>query len=68
MSVIEEKNLEDKFIKVARFLTRARPDAEIPEEIVGILKIAIGKENVDFITAFEEKNSFTMGELKENLK
>ncbi|MFX1455030.1 MAG: 4Fe-4S binding protein [Promethearchaeota archaeon] len=68
MSVIEEKSLDEKFIKVAKFLTRARADADIPEEIVGILKIAIGKDNVDFMTVFEEKNSFTLEELKESLK
>ncbi|MFW9941954.1 MAG: 4Fe-4S binding protein [Candidatus Thorarchaeota archaeon] len=64
----DEKNLDEKFINAARIITRAEADAAIPEEIVGIVKIAVGEDNVDFLSAFEEKSSFTMEELKESLK
>jgi Pyruvate/2-oxoacid:ferredoxin oxidoreductase delta subunit len=64
----DEKNLEQNFIHAARIITRAKPDAPIPEEMVGIVRIAVGEDNVDFLRAFEEKVSFTMEELKESLK
>ncbi len=64
----DEKKLDEKFTNAARIITRAKPDDAIPEEIVGIIKIAVGEENVDFLRAFEEKSSFTMEELKDSLK
>ncbi|MHA2390609.1 MAG: 4Fe-4S binding protein [Promethearchaeota archaeon] len=67
MSVSEEKTLDQKFVKAAEIITRAKPGAKLPEEIVGIVKIAVGKDNVDFLRAFEKKSSYTMEELKESL-
>ncbi|MHA2039357.1 MAG: 4Fe-4S binding protein [Promethearchaeota archaeon] len=68
MSISEEKIIDQKFIKAAEIITRAKSGTKLPEELVGIVKIAVGKDNVDFLTAFEEKISFTMEELKESLK
>lgn len=68
MSISDEKKLDQKFIHAAKIITRAKPDATIPEEIVGIVRIAVGADNVDFLRAFEEKVSFTMEELKDSLK
>ncbi|MFX1281314.1 MAG: hypothetical protein ACFFA3_18325, partial [Promethearchaeota archaeon] len=68
MSISDEINLEQKFIKAAEIITRAKKGIKIPEETVGIIKIAVGEDNVDFIRAFEEKGSLTMEELKESLK
>ena len=68
MSISDEKNLDQKFIKAAEILTRAKPGTKIPVELVGILKITVGEDNVDFLRAFEEKSSYTIEELKESLK
>ncbi|MFX1427979.1 MAG: 4Fe-4S binding protein [Promethearchaeota archaeon] len=68
MSVSDVGSLEQKFVKAAKIITRAKESTEIPEETVGIIRIAVGKDNVDFIRAFEEKSSLTMEELKESLK
>ena len=68
MSISDEKNLDQKFIKATEILTRAKSGTKIPDELVGIIKIAVGEDNVDFLKAFEEKTSFTMEELKESLK
>ena len=64
----DEKNLDQKFIRAAEILTGAKPGTKLPEELVGIIRIAVGEDNVDFLRAFEEKTSFTMEELKESLK
>jgi NAD-dependent dihydropyrimidine dehydrogenase PreA subunit len=68
MSISDEKKLDQKFIKATEIITRAKPGTKFPEELVGIIKIAVGEDNVDFLRAFEDKNSFTMEELKESLK
>ncbi|MFX0166368.1 MAG: 4Fe-4S binding protein [Promethearchaeota archaeon] len=68
MSISEEKNLDQKFIKATEIITRAKPSTKLPEELVGIIRIAVGEDNADFIGAFEEKSSLTMEELKESLK
>ncbi|MFX1376000.1 MAG: 4Fe-4S dicluster-binding protein [Promethearchaeota archaeon] len=68
MAISDERNLEQKFIEAAKIITRAKEGIKIPEETVGIIKIAVGKDSVDFIRAFEEKSSLTMEELKERLK
>ncbi|MFW9878048.1 MAG: 4Fe-4S binding protein [Candidatus Thorarchaeota archaeon] len=68
MSINEKQNLTQKFIKATKIITRAKAGIELPEELVGIIKIAVGEDNVDFLRAFEEKNSLTMDELKESLK
>lgn len=68
MTIRDEKNLDQKFINAAEIITRAKPGATIPKEIVGIIEIAVGEDNVDFLRAFEEKSSLTMEELKESLK
>ncbi|MFW9866779.1 MAG: 4Fe-4S binding protein [Candidatus Thorarchaeota archaeon] len=68
MSVQDEKNQNQKLIKVAEIITRAKEGAKIQEEIVEILRITVGEDNADFLRAFEEKSSLTMGELKENLR
>ncbi|GAH00065.1 unnamed protein product, partial [marine sediment metagenome] len=68
MSISDEKNPNQKFIRAAEILTKAKPGTKIPEELVGIIKIAVGEDNVDFLEVFAEKTSFTMEELKESLK
>jgi NAD-dependent dihydropyrimidine dehydrogenase PreA subunit len=68
MSISDENNLEQKFRKAAEIITRAKDGTKIPEETVGIIKITVGEDNVDFIRAFEEKSSLTMEELKQSLK
>ena len=68
MSISDGKNPNQKFIRAAEILTKAKPGAKIPEELVGIIKIAVGEDNVDFLEVFAEKTSFTMEELKESLK
>ena len=68
MSLKDEKNPEQKFVRAAEILTGANPGTKMPEELVGILKIAVGVDNVEFLEAFAEKTSFTMEELKESLK
>ncbi|MHA1915710.1 MAG: 4Fe-4S binding protein [Promethearchaeota archaeon] len=68
MSEKVEKKLDQKFLKAAEIILRAKPGREIPEEIVGIIEIAVGDENAEFLTVFEEKTSQTMDELKSSLK
>ncbi len=68
MSEIKEQSLDQKFKKAAEIITRAKSGTELPEELVGIIKIAVGEDNVDFLRVFEGKNSYTMEELKEALK
>ena len=68
MSLKDEKNPEQKFVRAAEILTGANPGTKMPEELVGILKIAVREDNVEFLEAFAEKTSFTMEELKESLK
>ena len=68
MSRSDDKNLDQKFKKAAEILTRAKPGTVIPDELVGILKITVGEDIVDFLRAFEEKSSYTIEELKESLK
>ena len=68
MSTGDKEKLDYKFIRATEILTGAKPGTKMPEELVGIIKIAVGEDNVDFLKAFEEKTSFTMGELKESLK
>ena len=68
MSLKDEKNPEQKFVRAAEILIGANPGTKMPEELVGILKIAVGEDNVEFLEAFAEKTSFTMEELKESLK
>jgi ferredoxin len=68
MSISDGKNPNQKFIRAAEILTKAKPGSRIPVELVGIIKIAVGEDNVDFLEVFAEKTSFTMEELKESLK
>jgi NAD-dependent dihydropyrimidine dehydrogenase PreA subunit len=68
MSISDDKNSDQKIVKVAEIITRAKEGAKIPEEIVEILRITVGEDNADFLKIFEEKNSLTMEELKDNLK
>ncbi|MHA2183045.1 MAG: hypothetical protein ACXAAH_16630, partial [Promethearchaeota archaeon] len=68
MSIDDKENKDYKFIRATEILTGAKPGTKLPEELVGIIKIAVGEANVDFIRAFEEESSFTMVELKESLK
>ncbi|MFX1323560.1 MAG: 4Fe-4S dicluster-binding protein, partial [Promethearchaeota archaeon] len=68
MSVSDEQTLDQKFVRAAEIIMRSKPGTKLPDEIVGIVKIAVGEENVDFLRAFEKKISFTMEELKESLK
>jgi Pyruvate/2-oxoacid:ferredoxin oxidoreductase delta subunit len=68
MSENVKKKYDQKVAKAAEIILRAKPGTELPEEIVGIINIAVGEENAEFITVFEEKSSQTMEELKESLK
>ncbi|KKN23295.1 hypothetical protein LCGC14_0906310, partial [marine sediment metagenome] len=68
MTISDEKNPDQKFIRATEILTGAKPGTKLPEELVGIIKIAVGDDNADFLEAFAEKTSFTMEQLKESLK
>ncbi len=68
MTVRDEENPDQKFVRAAEILTGAKIGTKMPDELVGILKIAVGEDNADFLEAFAEKTSFTMEELKESLK
>jgi NAD-dependent dihydropyrimidine dehydrogenase PreA subunit len=68
MSISEEKILEEKFIRATQISTGRKVGARVSEYEVGILKITVGEENVDFIIAFDEKISLSMKELKVSLK
>ena len=60
--------MDQKFIRATEILTGAKLGSKMPEELVGIIKIAVGDDNVEFLEAFAEKTSFTIEELKETLK
>ncbi|MHA2474564.1 MAG: 4Fe-4S binding protein [Promethearchaeota archaeon] len=68
MSESKEKKIDPKFVRAAEIILRAKSGTKLPDEMVGIIKIAVGENNAEFLTAFEEKNSQTMEELKESLK
>ena len=49
MTISDEKNPDHKFIRATEILTGAKPGTKLPEELVGIIKIAVGDGNVDFL-------------------
>ena len=55
MTVRDEENPDQKFVRAAEILTGAKPGTKMPDELVGILKIAVGEDNADFLEEFAEK-------------
>ncbi len=51
MSTSDKENLDYKFKRDTEILTGAKPGTKMPEELVGIIKIATGDDNVDFLKA-----------------
>ncbi|MHA1728854.1 MAG: ATP-binding protein [Promethearchaeota archaeon] len=68
MSESSNINLMVKYRKTAEILNSAGGAYPISDSLLGILKITIPKENLDFLTAFEGKTSQTMKQLKESLE
>lgn len=60
--------IEEKYTKIGKILNSTGQGAyPISAEYLGILKIAIAEENLDFLTIFDGKMSQTMDQLKESL-
>ena len=57
-------SIDQKYANISKILGGGY---QISDDLLGILKITVGDNNLDFLSVFEERSSMTMEQLKESL-